>query len=106
MFVNCILKTRFQITQDANSGTGNATYEQCMKKDYLKTKLFRCPPGTGKKGTLRNTWMQEVTTEMREKGISNMEWNGRKEGKRKTKLQAQKNAKTLIFLFKHLKHFK
>ena len=34
----------------------------------------------------RNSWIQEVTTGMREKGINNMEWIGREEWRRKIKL--------------------
>ena len=44
----------------------------------------------------QNSWMLEVTTGMREKGINNMEWIDRKEWKIKIKLQAHKDAKTFI----------
>ena len=42
------------------------------------------PPGRTK-GTPWNSWMQEVTTGMREKGIINMEWIDREEWRRKIK---------------------
>ena len=41
--------------------------------------------------------MQEITTGMREKGIKNVEWIDRKEWRRKIKIWAQKDVKTLIF---------
>ena len=49
------------------------------------------PPGRRKMGKPRNSWMQEVTTGMREKRVSNM---GRIQKKNKLiKLQAQKDVK-------------
>ena len=33
-----------------------------------------CPPGRRRKGRPRNSWMQEVTTGMREWGICDWEW--------------------------------
>jgi hypothetical protein len=44
----------------------------------------------------RNSWIQEVTTGIREKGINNMEWIDRQEWRREMKLDAQKDVKTLI----------
>ena len=42
-----------------------------------------CPPGRKRrKGRRRNSWMQEVTTGMREKGIDSMEWVEREEWRR------------------------
>ena len=49
-----------------------------------------------KKGRSRNSWRDKVTTGMREKGINNMEWLDREEWRRKIKLYAQKDVKTLI----------
>ena len=50
-----------------------------------------------KKGRLPNSWMQEVTTGMKEKRINSVEWNKREEWTKKLKLWAQKNMKkTLI----------
>ena len=43
------------------------------------------PPGRRRKGRPRNSWMQEVTAEMRERGINNLEWVDT-EGWRKKKL--------------------
>ena len=51
-----------------------------------------------KKGRPRNSWMQEVTTGMREKGIKNMEWIDREEWRRKIKLWAQKDVQTSVLL--------
>jgi hypothetical protein len=39
-----------------------------------------------RKGKSRNSWIQEVTTGMREKGINNMEWIDREDWRRKIKL--------------------
>ena len=54
-----------------------------------------CPP-VRRKGRPRNSWMQEVTTGMREKGVNSMEWINREGCRRKIKLkqQAQKDTKT------------
>ena len=41
-----------------------------------------CPPGRRRKGRPRNSWMQDVTTGMREPGIGDLEWVDR-EGRRK-----------------------
>ena len=49
-----------------------------------------------KKGIPRNSWIQEVTTEMREKGIKNLKWVDREEWRRKIKLLAQKDVQTSI----------
>ena len=49
-----------------------------------------------KKWTPRNSWMQEVTTGIKEKGIEKMGQIERKEWRRKTILQARKNMKTFI----------
>ena len=51
----------------------------------LRKILERCPLGR-RKGRPRNSWMQEVTTGIREKGINNMEWIDREEWRRKVKL--------------------
>ena len=40
-----------------------------------------CSPGR-RKGKPRNSWMQRVTTGMREKVINNMEWDDREEWKK------------------------
>ena len=46
-----------------------------------------CPPGTQRKGRSRNSWMQEVTTGMRERGIDDLEWVDREGRRRKIKLK-------------------
>ena len=43
-----------------------------------------------RKGRPRNSWIQEVTTAMREKGINNKEWFEREVWRWKIKLEAQK----------------
>ena len=54
-----------------------------MKKGYFEI----YPSGIRiRKGVPRNSWMQEVTTGMRGKGILNMEWVNREEWRRKIKL--------------------
>ena len=57
-----------------------------MDEERLPPKILEwCPPGRKRKGRPRNWWMQEVTTGMREKGISNMEWVDREKWRRKMK---------------------
>ena len=50
-----------------------------------------------KEGKPHNSWVQEVTTGMREKEINIMEWIDREEWRREIKLCVQKYVKTLIF---------
>ena len=45
--------------------------------------LAWCPPGSRRKGSPRNSWMQEVTTGMRERGIGDSEWVDRERWRRK-----------------------
>ena len=56
-----------------------------MKREYLKHVLQWYPPGRRRKGRPRNSWIQEVTNGIREKGI-NMEWIDKEEGRRKINL--------------------
>ena len=45
-----------------------------INEEWLpQTILGWCPPGRRRKGRPRNSWMQEVATGMREKGINNLE---------------------------------
>ena len=55
-----------------------------------KTILELCPAGRGRKGRPRNTWMKEVTTVMREKGINSMEWIDKEEWRRKITFRHRK----------------
>ena len=66
-----------------------------MNKERLtqKKKIVWCPPGRKRKGRPRNSWLQEVRTGMREKGIDSMEWIKREEWRRKIKTCVE----TLIF---------
>ena len=48
----------------------------------LRRFLEWCPPGRRRKGRSRNSWVQEDTTGMRERGIDDLEWVD-KEGWRK-----------------------
>ena len=58
-----------------------------MNEEWLSPKILEsCPPGRRGKGKPRNSWIQEVTTGMREGGINNMEWVPREEWRRKIKL--------------------
>ena len=51
-----------------------------MDEESLPLKMLGlCLPGRRKKGRPRNSWTQEATTDMREKGINNMEWVDREE---------------------------
>jgi hypothetical protein len=46
-----------------------------MNEERLTRKILDwCPPGRRRKRRPRNSWIQEVTTGMREKGINNIEW--------------------------------
>ena len=49
--------------------------------------------------------MQEVTTDVRGKGINNIEWIDRDEWNRKIKLQAEKDVKTLNYKFVYIYQF-
>ena len=52
------------------------------------------PMNFNKAFKIRNSWMQEITNEMREKGIKNLKWIDEKECRRKIKLSTQKDVKT------------
>jgi hypothetical protein len=67
-----------------------------MKEGYLEKFWNR---RIRRKGRSRNSWIQEVRTGMREKGIDIVEWIDRKEWRRKIKLLPQKDVKTLLLLF-------
>ena len=54
-------------------------------------------PGRRGKGRPRNSWIQEVTTTIREKCINNMEWIDKEEYRTKIKFQTHKYVGTLIF---------
>ena len=69
---------------------------QRMDEETLPRKILElCPLGRRRKGRPRNSWMQEVTTRMRESGINNLDWVDREGCRRKIKLklQAQKDVK-------------
>ena len=56
---------------------------QRMNQERLPRRILEwCPPGRRRKGRPRDSWMQEVTTGMRERGIGSLEWVDR-EGWRK-----------------------
>jgi hypothetical protein len=46
-----------------------------------------CQPGRRRKERPRNSWMQEVTTGVRERRINNLEWVDRERQRRKIKLK-------------------
>ena len=65
-----------------NSGLDNIRYKQLnwyghmqrMDQERLPRRILEwCPPGRRIKGRLRNSWMQELTTEMREREIGDLE---------------------------------
>ena len=61
---------------------------QRMDEERLPRNILElCPPGRRKKGRPRNSWMQKVTTGMREKEFNNMKWVNKEEWKRKRKLK-------------------
>ena len=45
-----------------------------------------CPAGRRRKERSRNSWMQEVTTRMRERGIGDLEWVDREGWRKKINL--------------------
>ena len=68
-----------------------------MYEENLPRKILECcPPGRRIKGRLRNSWVQEVTTGMREKGINNLEWVDREDRRREKTLGTERceNIKT------------
>ena len=59
---------------------------QRMDKERLPQRILEWwPPGRQRKGRPRSSWMQEVTTGMRERRIGDLEWVD-KEGWRKKKI--------------------
>ena len=60
---------------------------QRMNEERQPRKILEwCLTGRRRKGRPRNSWMQQVITGMREKGINSMGWVDREERKRKRKL--------------------
>ena len=58
-----------------------------MNAERQSWKMLECYPlGTSRKGRYRNSWMQDVTTAVRENEINRTEWIDREEGRRKIKL--------------------
>ena len=48
---------------------------QSMYQERFPRRILEwCPPGRRRKERLRNSWMQEVTTGMREREIGDLEW--------------------------------
>ena len=48
---------------------------QRMDQERLPRRILEwCTPGRRRRGRIRNSWMQEVTTRMRERGIGDLEW--------------------------------
>jgi hypothetical protein len=55
-----------------------------MDQERLPRRIVEwCTPGRRRKGRPRNSWMQEVTTGMRERGIGDLERFDEKGGERK-----------------------
>ena len=60
---------------------------QKMVQERLPRRILeRCPSGRRRKGRPRNSWMQEVTTGLRERGIGGLEWVDREEWRKKMNL--------------------
>ena len=60
---------------------------QRMDEERLLRKILElCTPGRRRRGRLRHSWMQEVTTRLREGGINDLESVDREECRRKIKL--------------------
>jgi hypothetical protein len=60
---------------------------QRMDQERLPRRILEwCPTGGRRKGRPRNSWMQEVTTGMRERGIGDLEWVDREGWRIKIKL--------------------
>jgi len=68
-------------TNIKNSFSVNIKYKQLNCYGHLRRMNEESLPQKKIKGRPRNLWMQEVTTGIREKGINNMEWIDRGEGK-------------------------
>jgi hypothetical protein len=51
-----------------------ATCKGWTMKGSIERVLEWCPLGRRRKGRPRNSWMQEVTTGMRERKIGDLEW--------------------------------
>ena len=50
-------------------------YVQRLDQEMLPRRILEwCPPGSRRKARPRKSWMQEVTTEIRERGIGDLEW--------------------------------
>ena len=67
--------------------TGWYDHVQRMDEErLLQTILESCPPERRRKRRPQNSWILEVTTGMREKGMNNMKLIDREEWRRKIKL--------------------
>ena len=67
-----------------------------MNEERLPHKIMEwCPPVRRKKGIPRNSWIHDLPS-VRGKRINNMEWVNKEEWRRKIKLLAEKDVKTLI----------
>ena len=62
-----------------------------MDEERLPRKILEwCPSGRRRKGRPLNSWMEQVTIKLIEKGINNLGWIDREEWRRKIKLEVQK----------------
>jgi hypothetical protein len=60
---------------------------QRMDQERLLRRILKwCPPGRRRKGRPRNSWIQEVTTGMRARGIGCLEWVDREGWRKKNNL--------------------
>ena len=89
--INNVIREKFNIK---NSVLDFIRYEQLnwsgqvqrMDEKRLPLKILEwCPPGRRRKGRPQNSWMEEVTIGMGERGINNLEWLDRDGRRRKIK---------------------
>ena len=58
-----------------------------MDQEKLRRRTLEwCPPGRRRKGKPRDSWMQELTTGIRERGVGDLEWVDREGWKKKLNL--------------------
>ena len=62
-------------------------YIRRMQEERILRRVWElCAPGRRGRGRPRDTWMQEIMTGMKTKGLEQEDWNDREEWRRKIKL--------------------
>ena len=67
------------------------THKKNARRKNTQKSLGTVSTWEKRKGRPRNTWMQEIMTGMKTKGLEEEDWNDRDEWRRKIKLEAQKD---------------